>query len=109
MRHRNSIETTTQFPVSFSNTVINYNFSSAAAQAYGSNQKALYGTYVIYGGDVNQDGIVDGSDMAAIDNASTAVLQGYIAEDVNGDAIVDGTDMAMIDNNSTATIISVHP
>jgi parallel beta-helix repeat protein len=109
VRHRNSIETTSIIPVSFLNPVISYNFSSGAAQAYGSNQKVMFGTYVLYGGDVNQDGIVDGSDMAAIDNASTAVLHGYVPEDANGDAIVDGSDMAMIDNNSTATVMVHHP
>ncbi|MBK7174091.1 MAG: hypothetical protein IPH84_12840 [Bacteroidales bacterium] len=52
---------------------------------------------------------MDGSDMAAIDNASTATLLGYNAEDVNGDGIVDGSDMAMIDNNSTITVQTSKP
>jgi hypothetical protein len=64
---------------------------------------------VIYGGDYSQDGAVDGTDMAAIDNASTATLLGYFPEDVNGDGQVDGSDMAMIDNNSTATVTVVRP
>ena len=106
IRHRNSIETTSAIPVSFISNTISYDFSTAASQAYGNNLKLMGTVYVIYGADPNQDGIVDGTDMALIDNASTAVLVGYNPEDVNGDGIVDGSDMAMVDNNSTA-IVSV--
>ncbi|MBK7173469.1 MAG: choice-of-anchor J domain-containing protein [Bacteroidales bacterium] len=105
VKHRNSIETWSAAAVSFAGTgPIAYDFSSASSQAYGSNMKVLGGVAIIYGGNANQDAIVDGSDMALIDNASTAVLQGYNPEDCNGDGIVDGSDMAMVDNNSTAVI-----
>ena len=105
VKHRNSIETWSAAAVSFAGTgPIAYDFSSASSQAYGSNMKVLSGVAIIYGGNANQDAIVDGSDMALIDNASTAVLQGYNPEDCNGDGIVDGSDMAMVDNNSTAVI-----
>jgi len=67
------------------------------------------GVYAIFAGDDNRDGIVDGSDMAAIDNASTAVMTGYHPEDLNGDGIVDASDMAIIDNNSTAVVSAKRP
>ena len=67
------------------------------------------GENVIFCGDVNQDGIVDGSDMAAIDNASTNIILGYIPEDLNGDGIVDGSDMAIIDNNSINIVHIIKP
>ena len=86
VNHRNSIETWSAMPVSFAGGTVSYNFSNAATQAYGSNLKALAGgLYAIFGGDVSQDGIVDGTDMAAVDNASTAILLGYMDEDANGD------------------------
>ena len=59
IRHRNSIETTTAFPVSFTASTISYDFSTAASQAYGDNMKQMGSVYAIWGGDVNQDGIID--------------------------------------------------
>jgi hypothetical protein len=109
IKHRNSIETWSKLPLSFAGSTINYSFSSAATQAFGNNMKLLGSIYAIYGGDATQDGTVDGSDMAAVDNASTLVLAGYNPEDVNGDGIVDGSDMAMVDNNSTAIIQVIKP
>ncbi|NVO18332.1 MAG: hypothetical protein HXX13_01455 [Bacteroidetes bacterium] len=109
MKHRNSIETWSAVPVSFAGNTINYNFSTSAAQAFGSNQLQMGSVYAIYGGDANQDSVVDGSDMASIDNASTLLLFGYNSEDINGDGIVDGTDMATVDNNSTIVVMAIRP
>jgi PKD repeat protein len=109
IRHRNSIETTSTFPVSFDNRIISYNFDNPS-KAYGNNLVLKAdGNYAIYSGDISQDGIVDGSDMAAVDNASTIVLTGYVAEDTNGDGLVDGSDMALIDNNATLAISAILP
>lgn len=101
VKNRNSVETWSKLPVSFSASTISYNFTTAATQAYGNNLKLMNAKWVIYGGDINQDGIVDGTDLAGIDNASTLLLTGYIAQDANGDGVADGSDMALIDNNST--------
>jgi hypothetical protein len=111
IKHRNSIETTSASPVSFAGGTINYDFSTAATQAYGNNLKLMGTVYAIYGADPNQDGIVDGSDMLLIDNASQVpILHGYFPQDLNGDGTVDGTDMLMIDNNSQSPIVtSVKP
>jgi len=109
VRHRNSIETTTMTPVSFGEGIINYDFSTAASQAYGSNQHNNGGTFVIYGGDVNQDGIVDSGDMNPVENESMIVTIGYVPEDVNGDGIVDSGDMNIVENNSMAVIMAITP
>ena len=101
LQHRNSIETVSAVPVSFAAPVISYDFTTAASQAYENNLKAVTGGFfVVYGGDATKDGIVDLSDMVAIDNASRIALPGYNPEDVNGDGIVDISDMVLIDNNS---------
>jgi trimeric autotransporter adhesin len=108
--HRNSIETVSALPVSFAGATINYDFSTSSSQAYFDNLKDTGdGFFVIWGGDVNQDGIVDGGDMNPVDNASTAITFGYVPEDVNGDGIVDGGDMNIVDNNSTAIIMALIP
>ncbi len=106
IKHRNSVETWSNDVVDFNVPgSFTYDFTTAAYKAYGNNQKLMSGDiFAIYGGDAVQDGIVDGSDMAAIDNASTAIQKGYFPEDINGDGIVDATDMALVDNNSTAVV-----
>jgi hypothetical protein len=110
IRHRNSLETWSANPVDFSvASPIEYDFTTAAGQAFGNNLKSMGSVYAIWGGDVTQDGLVDGSDLAAVDNASLSVLMGYNAEDVNGDGLVDGSDMALIDNNSLAVIQLIKP
>jgi hypothetical protein len=103
IKHRNSIETTSASPLVISPHAISYDFTSSAAQAFGSNQKRMPQAYsAIFSGDVNQDGIVDTGDMNEIDNASTIFLMGYNAADINGDGIVDTSDMNIVDNNSAS-------
>jgi carboxypeptidase T len=110
VRHRNSIETATAGPVSFTGSTISYNFTTSVTKAYGGNQKLNPdGSAAIYGGDVNEDGIIDSGDLNLVDNASTAITLGYVPEDVNGDGIVDSGDMNVTDNNSTAIVISLVP
>jgi hypothetical protein len=105
IKHRNSLETTTSVVASFAGSTINQSFG-AKANVYGNNLGAsLDGHFLIYGGDVNQDGIVDTGDMNDVDNGSTAILFGYNAADANGDGIVDTSDMNIVDNNSTAIVL----
>jgi hypothetical protein len=108
IRHRNSIETTSASAVSFAGSAVTYDFTTAASKAYGSNMKAMSGVYAIWGGDVNQDGIVDGVDMSSIYNSSQPpALIGYNPQDVNGDGVVDGADMSMAYNNSQPPPVQV--
>jgi hypothetical protein len=108
IRHRNSIETTTSNPVSFSTPTVSYQFD-ASSIAFGDNMKLVNGNYCIYGGDVNQDGIVDSSDMIPIDNLSSNFATGYISEDANGDGLVDSGDMIIVDNNSSNFVGAMTP
>jgi hypothetical protein len=106
IKHRNSIETWSALPYNFAGSgPFSYDFSTIASQAYGNNMKLMMGgVYAIYGGNVTQDLSVDASDLAAVDNAVTALLHGYYPEDVNGDGTVDASDMALIDNNVTGLV-----
>jgi len=101
VKHRNSIETWSMSGVAFTaGGETDYDFTTAASQAFGNNM-ILKGTkYCIYSGDVNQDGTVDGSDLSLIDNASYNFVSGYIPEDCNGDRFVDGIDASIADNNA---------
>jgi hypothetical protein len=110
IKQHNSIETWSYAPLLFGDSLsINYDFSTSSSQSYGNNLKQIGSIYAIWSGDVNNDGLVDGSDVAATDNASSIILTGYIQEDVNGDGIVDGSDLVIIDNNSKSIIQVIKP
>jgi hypothetical protein len=109
VKHRNSIETTSANPVSFAGNTISYDFSSAASQAYGSNLKNLGGVYVIYSGDVNQDGHINTNDMNPVYNDADGFAGGYLTTDINGDGIVDSKDLILIDNNSSNFVGALLP
>jgi PKD repeat protein len=109
IKHRNSIETWNNLPVSFNNASISYDFSNSASQAYGNNLKQIAGKYVIYGADVNQDGLVDSGDMIPLDNDAAAFVMGYVTTDINGDGLIDSGDMILLDNNSTYFVGKIVP
>jgi hypothetical protein len=110
IKHRNSIETWSSIPVSFDGAgPVNYDFTTAASQAFGDNLLLIGSAYVIYGGDVSQDGGIDTSDMTEVDNDAANYASGYINSDVNGDGGVDTSDMTIIDNNSANYIGTIHP
>jgi hypothetical protein len=109
VKHRNSLETWSASPVSFSGSPVLYNFSNGFSQAYGSNLKEMGGVYTIFSGDVNQDGAVDTGDMTPVDNDASAYSSGYLATDVNGDGIVDTGDMTIVDNNGSGYITVAAP
>jgi plastocyanin len=109
VKHRNSIETWNSSPVSFSGQLITYDFSTAASQAYGGNLRLIAGKYVIYGGDVTQDDLVDSADITPVDNDSGNFETGYLVTDANGDGSVDTADMTILDNNSSEYIATVTP
>jgi PKD repeat protein len=109
VKHRNSVETWNASPMSFSGATMSYNFSSSAAQAYGSNLKSVSGKFLIFGGDANQDGIVDSGDIVDVDNAASNFLNGYISSDVNGDGHVDSADLQLINANTTVFVGKIVP
>lgn len=111
VKHRNSIETASADPIQFAGQVISYDFSTAATQAFGANQKDLNlsGVFGFFGGDENQDGLLDSSDMIDADNDAAAFAVGYLATDINGDGLIDSSDMIYIDNNVAAFVAAVLP
>jgi hypothetical protein len=109
IKHRNSIETTSAAPVSFNSGHITYDFSPDATKAFGDNLCNIDGVFVIYGGDTNQDGIVDVSDMLLIEADGNEFLAGYNPTDANGDGLVDLSDMLLIEKNNNLFIFSNIP
>jgi hypothetical protein len=110
VKHRNSIETWSANPVTFSSNPISYNFTNAANKAAGDNMKDFSnGFFGIYAGDADQDGGVGVSDMVLIDNQSALFASGYLVEDIDGDGGVGVSDMTIVDNNSAAFVSVIYP
>ncbi|MEO6696159.1 MAG: plastocyanin/azurin family copper-binding protein [Ignavibacteria bacterium] len=110
VRHRNSLETWSSTAQGFTagSTTI-YNFTTAANKAFGNNLTFKLGKFTNYSGDVNQDGIIDGSDLSFIDNDANNFVSGYVSTDVNGDTIVDGSDASIAENNASNFVTVARP
>lgn len=113
VKHRNHLETWSLNPVAFTTTT-SYNFTTAQSQAYddGINPpmaSVAGGKFAFYGGDVNQDGTVDASDMADVDNDNAAFAYGYNATDATGDGPTDASDIAIVDNNGALFLFYARP
>jgi hypothetical protein len=110
VRHRNSIETVSGTPVSLGTTAVNYDFSTAASQAYMDNMIQMTdGKWAFYGGDENADGSVDVLDLIDIENDAFIANTGYISTDVNGDGVVDALDLILVGNNAFNAVSAKTP
>ena len=98
----NTIETWSANPQSFVSSVLSYNFTTAATQAYtdGSNPPlALHnGKFCIYSGDLNQDGFINSADYTGVDN-DNSTFSFHQVNDLNGNGVVSTADEQFIDNN----------
>lgn len=111
--HRNSIETWSANAITLSSsTQTNYSLSSSSSQALGNNQIHVDTSplrFAIYSGDVDQDGIVDATDLDIVDHDASIGVGGYVRSDVNGDFFVDGSDLLIVDNNATGFVSMIRP
>ena len=69
----------------------------------------LYGKACVYSGDVNQDDIIDASDIGLIDNDAFNFVSGYIPTDLTGDGTADGSDASIADNNAWNFVSVIRP
>lgn len=90
-----------------------YDFTTASSKAFGNNmiQVDVSPTvrFGLYSGDVNQDAVIDASDLSEADNDAFNSLSGYVRTDVTGDNFVDAGDVSIIDNNSLSSISVISP
>ncbi|MBK9332635.1 MAG: proprotein convertase P-domain-containing protein [Ignavibacteria bacterium] len=110
--HRNSIETWSSGGYEFNSDTLQYNFTLAASQAFGSNQINVDNSpvkFAIYSGDVNQDGTIDLSDVSQIDNDAFNFVSGYLPTDINGDEVIDLADAVFADNNAFNFVSKIAP
>jgi hypothetical protein len=107
--HRGSIETWSANPVMLDNAIV-YNFTNAQNKALGDNLRNNgAGVFLIFNGDINQDGSVDFNDYPALDIGSNNGDIGYLPTDLNGDASVDFNDYPILDINSNNGIVAIRP
>lgn len=114
VKHRNTIETwsKTGGETYTKGAVLNYNFTIAASQAFGNNMiqvDAAPVRFAVYSGEVNNDGAVDATDLASIDNDANAFLSGYRITDLDGNSFVDATDALIADNNVYGFVTVIKP
>jgi hypothetical protein len=111
VKHRNAIETWSAQPINMG-AVVNYDFRTAASQAYGSNQQDVSGTntlYALYSGDINLDGNIDLYDLILVNDDIENFIYGYYATDITGDGNVDLYDLLILENNITNFIYAIQP
>ncbi|MBI2418099.1 MAG: hypothetical protein HYV28_09405 [Ignavibacteriales bacterium] len=110
IRHRNSIETWGAYPFTIvKGSVVQRDFTQSVDSVFGSNVITIGSIKAMYAADVNQDGFVDFSDLAMIDNDAYNFTTGYVVTDVNGDAFVDFSDLTIADNNAYNFVGCVKP
>ena len=114
IKHRNTIETLSRTGGETFNagTVMGYDFTSAVSKAFRNNMKQVDTSpvkFAIYSGDVNQDGVVDATDLQRVDNHAFNFVTGYVATDLTGDNVVDATDAAIADNNAFNFVSKITP
>jgi len=110
IKHRNHLELWSKNAISFDTDIINYNFTTNINKAFGNNQKQLSpGKVGMMVGDVNQDGVVDLSDLVDMDSDLTFGTVAYIVYDLNGDGVVDLSDLVSIDENLANGVIVITP
>lgn len=110
VKHRNSIETWSRSGGEvFTGSVLNYDLTTSASQAYGNNQKLVGSKYSVFTGDVNQEGSVDLTDIITIYNDAGLFASGYINTDLNYDNLADLTDIIYAYNNSSIFVAVVRP
>lgn len=106
-KHLNTIETWSKDPgMTLSAGINTFDFTSAAGQAFGNNQKISGIRYCIYSGDVNQDGFVNLNDITSVYNYASTFISGYQISDLTGDNVVNLNDLTIAYNNS-GTFVSV--
>jgi hypothetical protein len=99
-KHRNSLQTWSSQPVSFSTISKSYDFTDANSKAFGNNLSVLPdGNFAIISGDADQDGLIDFFDLEEMENKLISFQNGYDPFDLTGDGLIESSDYSLIENN----------
>ena len=86
-----------------------YDFTTSSSQAYGNNLLLMGTKFTIYSGDINQDEIIDATDLSEVDNDAYNSVSGYVRTDLTGDDFVDAQDLSIVDNNAFNSVSVIRP
>ncbi|MCB0806258.1 MAG: hypothetical protein KDC05_10705, partial [Bacteroidales bacterium] len=90
--HRNHLPVISAYPLIESGGTYTYDFTTAAAQAYGNNQSNLgSGKFGMYAGDMNADGFINDLDKTSTWQIESG-QKGYLQIDVDFDGQADNQD-----------------
>ena len=112
IRHRNHTAFMSSASVEFSqDSVTIYNFSSDAAQIYGTNggKQISPGIWGMWAGDINQDGSVNNLDYTTWRGSAQNGGKGYNPADFNGDGQITTADYYRWYNNNREGAVSRVP
>ena len=99
VNNHNTLKTWSSNPLLF-NMNTNYDFTTAASQAFGNNQKNLGdGSFALFSGDVNQDGQINSADFNELIDAIQLFPFGYLIKDLTGDYFIESSDFSLLENN----------
>lgn len=109
VKHRNAIETWSKNTQFFTSGILDYDFTTSATKAFGDNLILKASKYCFFSGDVNQDDVIDLTDVATVDVDNLNFVTGYVPTDVNGDTLVDLSDLSLVDTNNLNFVGAVIP
>jgi hypothetical protein len=117
VKHRNSIETWSATGKSFTSNLLNYDFTTASAQAYSDGvstnlpMKQIGSKWCFWSGDVTQNYFIEFDDLIQVYNKYFLGLEvpGYYVEDVTGNGYVEYDDLLLVYNNYKAEVYSQNP
>ena len=84
----------------FSAGSLAYDFTTASNKAFGNNMILIESKWCIYGGDVNQDGFVESTDVNIVFTDNVNGAMGYVSTDLNGDNFTDAEDLSIVFKNN---------
>ncbi len=100
VKHRNALETWSKVPVQFTNSTLTYNFTDSNTKAFGNNMKSFSdGSFALYSGDVDMNGLINNDDFIDIENNCSLFLSGYRKDDLSGDGLIESLDYSIVENN----------
>jgi hypothetical protein len=106
----NLVQTWSAAPQAVGTTPLNYDFSTAASQAYGDNMLEIEpGVFAMYQGDLAADDLVDLTDYSVWEAKYSDFAFGVEPTDLNGDGLVDLTDYSIWEANYSAFIFAAYP
>ncbi|MEP0862402.1 MAG: endonuclease/exonuclease/phosphatase family protein [Ignavibacterium sp.] len=100
VKHRNSLETWSSNPITFINDASSYDFTTSDNKAFGNNLKLVGSKWCVISGDINQDGIIEISDIINVFTNYVLGVSGYVNTDLNGDTITDMNDVNIVYQNN---------